>query len=31
MDPQLKWLVKLAVTAASLLSLIDIGRRRGWL
>jgi hypothetical protein len=31
MDEQLKWLLKVLLTGASLVSLIETGRRRGWL
>jgi hypothetical protein len=31
MDPRLKWLIRTGITALSLVSLIETGRRNGWL
>lgn len=31
MNNEIKWLLKLGITAASLWSLIQDGRRRGWI
>jgi hypothetical protein len=31
MNEQLKWLLKIALTTVSLVSLIETGRRHGWL
>jgi len=31
MDPELRWLIKLVFAVGSLASLIDAGRRRGWI
>jgi hypothetical protein len=31
MDPQLKWLIKTAAAALSLVGLLDAGHKRGWL
>jgi hypothetical protein len=31
MDPQLKWLIQVIGAIAGLVTLIDTGRRRGWI
>jgi hypothetical protein len=31
MNPHLKWLIRTGITAISLVSLIETGRRNGWL
>jgi hypothetical protein len=31
MNPHLKWLIRTGITAISLISLIETGRRNGWL
>jgi len=31
MDPKAKWLVQVVLTVGGLVSLIETGRRRGWL
>ena len=31
MNPQLKWLIQMALAVVGVMSLIDEGRRRGWI